>query len=367
VEGGAMALKDELRQPTSRQRASAVLIGVFVFLYISSCVITKGYGAAFFSIPVFVGFIAGLLYPEGPFRAALGALFVSLLIAIVTLQEGVVCVLFSLPVLIPMLWIGSFAGSIAVRHVRTRRVRDRLVGLVVFLGFGSQVWARITDDPTRHPLHVAQSDIAIDAPPEAVFEALTAKDFRVESRWPWFIRIGLPMPDRMVVERGGLGGRIRFDFSQGTAFARITQWKPGRELAYAVDRYEIRDLPFHITRLGRGPDYGFRSERVEDWLSIVDTRYTLTPAPGGGTVLQRRIVWRRHLAPDIYFGWLQQTVMQRGQVRLLELVRNRVRSNPIYWRECLHLRPSTGVLEPFRTLSGRKCSQREGSPRNDAS
>jgi hypothetical protein len=100
--------------------------------------------------------------------------------------------------------------------------------------------------------------------------------------------------------------------------------KDTRPRNHTVDHYDIRDLPFHITRLGRGPDYGFRRERMEDWLTIVDTRYTLTPPPNGGTALQRRIVWRRHLAPDIYFGWLEQTVMERGQVRLLELVRSRV-------------------------------------------
>src|SRR5262245_27454735 len=137
MEGGAMAMSGDLRPPTSRQRAVAILVGVFVFLYVASCVITKGYGAAFFAIPVFVGFIAGLLYPEGPFMAALYALAVSLLLAIVTLQEGVVCVLFSLPVLLPMLWIGSFAGAIAVRHVRPRRARDRVVGLVTLLVVGA--------------------------------------------------------------------------------------------------------------------------------------------------------------------------------------------------------------------------------------
>jgi uncharacterized protein YndB with AHSA1/START domain len=314
----------ELRPPTHRQKVTAVLVGVFVFLYIASCVITKGYGAAFFSIPVFVGFVAGLLYPRGPFRASLNALLLSLALAIVTLREGVVCVLFSLPLLVPMLWLGSFAGGIAARHVHTRRARNDGIALAILFGFGSQVGSRVTDDPARHPLHVAEASIVLDAPPDAVFAALTTGEFRVDSRWPWFIRIGLPMPDRMAVERGGLGGRVRFDFSQGTAFARITDWQPGRELAYAVEHYDIRDLPFHITRLGRGPDYGFRRERVEDWLTVLMTRYTLSASPDGGTVLRRRIVWRRHLAPDVYFGWLQQTVMERGQLRLLELVRSRV-------------------------------------------
>jgi hypothetical protein len=199
-----------------------------------------------------------------------------------------------------------------------------MVGLMIFISFGWQVWARLTDDPSRHPVHAAETEIAIAAPPDAVFATLATRELRVESRWPWFIRIGLPMPDRMLVERGGLGGRARFEFSQGTAFARITKWQPGRQLAYTVDGYEIHDLPFHITRLGRGPDYGFRSERVEDWLTVLDTRYTLTPSSDGGTLLRRRILWQRHLAPDLYFGWLQQTVMERGQLRLLELIGSRV-------------------------------------------
>jgi uncharacterized protein YndB with AHSA1/START domain len=319
-----MAVRLDLRPPSEGQKVWALLIGVFVLLYVASCLLTNGYGAAFFSIPVFVGFVAGLLYPQGPFRASLYALITTLGLAIVTLREGVVCVLFSLPLLVPLLWLGSFAGSIVRRHVNTRRARNAGITLVILLGIGSQVWARMTDDPSRHPLHVAEAEIAIDAAPEAVFAAFTQGELRVESRWPWFIRIGLPMPERMNIERAGRGGRVRFDFSQGTAFARITTWKPGRELAYTVDRYQIQDLPFHITRLGRGPDYGFRSERIEDWLTIVDTSYTLTRSSDGRTVLRRRIRWQRHLAPDLYFGWLQQVVMERGQIRLLELIRNRV-------------------------------------------
>jgi uncharacterized protein YndB with AHSA1/START domain len=312
-------------RPLSRlHKVSALLIGAFVVLYLASCLLTNGYGAAFFTIPIFVGFIAGMLYPKSPFMTSLYAILVALGLSIVALQEGVICVLFSLPILLPMLWLGAFVGSVVVRHVHTERARRSGALFALLLGLGSQVWARLTDNPAQHPLHLAEAEIAIDAPPEAVFELLTTRELRVENRWPWFIRVGLPMPERMSVEQGRLGGRVRFDFHHGSAFARITAWQPGRELRYSVDGFEANDLPFHITRLGRGPDYGFRSERVEDWLTVRDTRYTLRRGARGGSVLERRVVWQRHLAPDLYFGWLQQTVMDRAQVRLLELIRDRV-------------------------------------------
>jgi len=318
---------DPFRPLSRRQRVFALLLGAFVVLYCASCLLTNNYGGAFFAIPVFVGFIAGMLYPKSPFSTALYAMGAALLLSILTLREGVICVLFSLPVLLPLLWLGAFIGSVLVRHVRTERARRAGATFALLLGLGSQVWARLTDDPARHPVHVAEAELGIDAEPEAVFELLTTRELHVDSRWPWYIRIGLPMPERMRVERTGLGGRVRFDFHQGSAFAHITGWQPGRELRYAVDRFDANDLPFHITRLGRGPDYGFRSERVEDWLTIRDTSYWLAPGAHGGSVLRRRVVWQRHLAPDLYFGWLQQTVMEHAQARLLELIRARVNAD----------------------------------------
>jgi hypothetical protein len=320
-----MVLNATAPTPSRSWVAIGTAITVATLLYTVACFVAKSYRFAFFSIPVFVGFTAGVLHPQRPYRSSLYALGAALLLAVVTLREGIVCVLYSLPLLVLLLFAGAFSGSIVTRYVRTKRARRGSVGLMVLLAILFQVWDGLTDDPSRHPVHVAESEIAVEAPAEVVFSLLTGSELRVESRWPWFLRVGLPMPERMVVEKPGLDGRLRFDFSQGTAFARVTTWSPPTELAYTVERYDIHDPPFHITRLGRGPSYGLRSERINDWLTLLDTRYTMHPTPNGGHILRRRVVWRRHLAPGLYFGWLQQAIMERGQVRLLELIRERAR------------------------------------------
>jgi hypothetical protein len=309
--------------PTSGRVAVATAVAVATVLYVAACAFGGSYGTAFFAIPVFVGFTAGVLFPTHPYRASFYALATASFLAVATLREGVVCLLFSLPVLVPMLMVGAFAGSVFRARAQSRRAQRAGIGMMLFIGIGWQIVGGRMDDPRMHPRHAAEASIVIDAAPSDVFALLTSGELRVAPRWPWFLRIGLPIPERMLVEKPGPDGNIRFDFSQGTAFANITAWSPGRELRYSVNRYEIRDLPFHITRLGRTPDYGLRSERVQDWLTLDDTRYTLSPSPTGGTILVRRIAWRRHLAPDLYFGWLQQAVMERAQVRLLELIRDR--------------------------------------------
>jgi hypothetical protein len=320
---------NELPPPPKSHKAIGIGLLAATSLYTIATLVGKSYGGAFFSIPFFVGFATGALAPRKPYRASLVVLVLALLLAIVTLREGVVCVLFALPLIVPLQFAGAFAGQVLRRHFHTPRSRATGVGLMLVAGAGWQVVDAHYDDPLRHPVHVATTEMHIAAPPERVFATLVGARWELANRWPWFLTIGLPVPRTLTFEAPGPRGRLRLDFSQGTAFAHVTDWREGRELAFEVDRYQIHDLPFHITRLGRSPDYGFRAERVEDWMTLLELRYSLAPAADGGTLITRRTTWRRHLAPSIYFGWLQQTIVERGQRRLLELVRERIMDAPM--------------------------------------
>jgi uncharacterized protein YndB with AHSA1/START domain len=313
-----------LPPPTRRGVALAVGLASAVLLYCSARAFGKSYSEAFFCSPFFVGAVVGLLGPRRPIRNSLYTLLAALVLGVVTLQEGVVCILFSLPLIVPETILGALCGSTIRRHVHDRRRRIGTAVLLVVAGVGWHVVDGRLDDPAHHPLHHATSTTLIAASPERVFVALTERPLTVEARWPWFITVGLPMPSRFSVDSPGPGGRVTAVFSHGVAHGRITEWVPARGLAFEIDRYEIDDLPFHITRLGRGPHYGLRTERIDDWLTLTGARYRLQPAAGGGTQLTREVSWRRHLAPGFYFGWLQDAVMQRGQDRLLDLLRVRI-------------------------------------------
>jgi uncharacterized protein YndB with AHSA1/START domain len=220
--------------------------------------------------------------------------------------------------------LGTACGWTIRRFVRARRHQYFLTGLLLAASAGWQVAEGHLDRPAHHPVQVAACALEIAAPPDEVWHALTDRPIEVAGRWPWFLRLGLPMPRRMELNDAGPEGRLRLEFSQGIAHGHVTRWEPARRLVFTIDRYEIHDPPFHITRLGRGPHWGMKAERVEDWLTLLELRYTLS-ATAGGTRIERQTVWRRHLAPGFYFGWLQEKIIARGQLRLLELVRERLR------------------------------------------
>ncbi len=308
----------------------AVVLGVIAagVLYVGGMLLGGAYDGAFFAFPFFVGIVVGCLSRRRPLRNAGLALLLSLVLAIVTLQEGVVCVLFSLPLIVPETLIGALCGHTLRRFVRARKHQYFLSSLAVLASLGYQAVAGYTDDPTRHPIHVVTSATDIDAPPEAVFRTLTAAPLEVSDRFPWFVRIGLPIPRSLTIHEPGLNAALEIRFDQGVAYGHVTRFRPGEALSFAIDRYEIVDLPFHITRLGRGPHWGLKTERVDDWLTLLDVTYRLERTSAGGTRLERRTTFRRHLSPDFYFGFLQQTVMERCQARLLEAIRERVSEAP---------------------------------------
>ena len=316
--------RDVIRMPGRTGLALAIGLLSAVSLYCTGMAFEKSYQPAIFCSPFFVGAIVGLFSIEHPVRTAFITLMAALGIAIVTLHEGVVCCLFALPLLIPVTILGALCTSTIRRYVRGRNARAVLWSLLMLTAV---TWQSIEGQrdrpPWDHPVHRAVSTIVIPASPDRVFGALTTRDLVVRSDWPWFLRLGLPMPIRLHFDPEDMS--VTGTFSSGVAHGHVTLWDFDRTFEYEIDRYEMQDLPFNITRLGRRSSaYGFRPDDVKDWLTIERTRYDLVPLPTGATELRREIVWRRHLAPAFYFSWLQQTIIQRGQDRLLALIRERV-------------------------------------------
>jgi len=308
--------------------ACSVGLATAILLYATGRALTESYGEAFFAIAYFVGFATGIASPNRPWRNVTLVLLVALGLSIVTLREGVICVIFALPVIIPLTFLGTACGWLLRRWLRDRRARQAAGALSVAVAIGWQAIEGTADDPAKHPMHRVASSVDVNAPAQAVFDALTEASVNLDQGFPWFIEIGLPVPKRMRVEEPRLGGKITFVQSTGVVHGRITRWDPPRSFVFGIERYVLSDLPFHITRLGRSPDYGFRSERVEDWLTIREMTYTVEPIDERSSRLSRRVEWQRHLRPDFYFGWLQPFVMERGQQRLLQIIRTNIEARP---------------------------------------
>jgi hypothetical protein len=110
-------------RPPPRDHWVVISLGVLAtsFLYGIGICVEKSYTAGFFAAPLFIGFIVGALSLRRPFVNCWIVLGLSLLLAVATFREGVVCILFSLPLLVAEAMLGVACAWTARRYVRALR------------------------------------------------------------------------------------------------------------------------------------------------------------------------------------------------------------------------------------------------------
>ena len=275
----------------------------------------KVYVAGFFAMPFVCGFFVGSYVKKRPFLYSLLVLAVGLFILIVTLQEGIICILFALPIFAVELLIGTFCGKYISQHFRYQKYKKSLnitVLLAWMTWYGQDVYF---DQSALHPWHEISSKIEINASVGKTFDIL-ANGLKVGGDWPFLLKLGLPIPSILSFDEKKAGGKMHIVFNHGSAYGKIKEWQTGRLISFDLSDFIITDEPFHITRLGKKEHFGLKTERVTDWLTFGTIIFTFEKS-AKGTLLTRKTVFQRHLFPSFYFGTLQEFVIEKGHNSLL--------------------------------------------------
>ena len=127
-----MALTFPVRPPPWQLRLAWLILAAHALLLGASWL--TGHGEyALFTIPPCLGAVAAVTCPESILRATLRVLLVLVSVALLTALGGgywlliPYTVLLSLPVWLPLVWLGAFSSAVAIRAHRTRPASSPLV------------------------------------------------------------------------------------------------------------------------------------------------------------------------------------------------------------------------------------------------
>jgi hypothetical protein len=184
--------------------------------------------------------------------------------------EGVVCIVLIAPLALGLALIGGAVGrAVALR----RNSRDKPLMAVALLPL---VFALEAAMPPSAAI-ASHESIDIAAPAPAVWRAMTSGADIAEP--PGLVgRAGLAYPLRGKLFGAGVGAVRVGVFSTGLARERVTEWVPGRRLAFRV-----LSQPPAMEEMS--PYRRVHAPHVRGYFETGETRFTLTPLPGGGTRL----------------------------------------------------------------------------------
>lgn len=226
--------------------------------------------------------------------------------------EGLICVVFLLPIGLVMSSLGGVAAGL-MRGRTVQRIGLSCVALLPFLV--APLEAQFVTAPVER--RVVQTEVRIHAPDDVVWHNIE----RVrpiapgELRPVWTHEIGFPRPIEATLSYEGVGGVRHASFEHGLLFIEtVTAWEPDHLLAFSI-KADMADIPPttldpHVTVGGR-------------YFDVLNGEYRIEPVGNGDVILH--LLSQERLSTDFngYAGIWSDAVMRSLQESILSVVKNR--------------------------------------------
>jgi hypothetical protein len=311
--------EEEDRAGTGRVHAlQGLLAGValIVLAVIVSAVTFGAYGYGLFLLtPMTVGLCTGYLANRGEdlgvretnklvlTATALGG------VALVALAlEGVVCLIFAAPLVIGFALMGGQLGRLMAG---LRNARDKPLMAIALL---PAVFALEAAVPPAAAIQTRET-IDIAAPPSAVWRTLTS-DAPIAIPAGLLGRAGLAYPVRGKLLGAGVGAVRIGVFSTGIARERVTDWRPGRRLAF-----QVLVQPPAMEEMS--PYRRVHAPHVNGYFDTGETAFALRPLTGGGTRLTLSASHVLRIDPVPYWEPLARWAAAANSRRVLEDIKTK--------------------------------------------
>ncbi len=296
----------------------AAILGVAFTALSISALATYGWGL-FIGVPFCLGLFSVLVYgyhqPRG-YGSCIAVSCVAVLIAgclLVALAiEGIFCVAMALPILLPLAMTGGTIGFFIQRRSGALTAAPGLYVLVLLIAplmMGAEAFG-----PQIPPIYEVRTQMEIDAPPAAVWQRLvTFPTLPPPREWPF--RLGIAFPIRSTLHGEGVGAQRECQFSSGQFAEPIVSWDENRKL-----RFTIAEAPLLMEEWS---PYGrIRTRHIEEhYFRAHDAEFTLTPLPGGRTLLSGVSRYENRMWPSDYWRLWTDAIVHNIHLRVFRFVK----------------------------------------------
>jgi hypothetical protein len=260
------------------------------------------YGWVFFVLlPIVLGISIGALpsYKWVTYGALFGLLvFITMLIA--GKAEGFICVLMTLPILIPLIFLGAVISKLAKiykNRSETDEISILLIPLVIFL-FAAPIEKILT--PKKKEIINIQTERVYPYTTLQVYDAIKNVDTLIAEK-PFLMKIDLPIPNKCILEKEAVGGLRTCYFSGGTITEKITELEKAKILRMDVIDYKLT---------GR------------KWLGFKEAIYYFDKVGTDSCKLTRITTYTSELKPRLYWAPLEKLGIQQEHDYVFENLAN---------------------------------------------
>ena len=292
--------------------AAAVVMVVGAILAIR---LSGDYGVLVFcGLPALGSYLAvALLRLDGPKQVwpCLGTASLAYLLAggilLVVGWEGLICLVLAMPIGIPFVLVGALLAH-ALHHRERPPVPPGAPVLLLAAIAAADIAASGSDD-----IRTVESNLEVRASAESVWSAIVNLG-DVGPTDDWVFRTGIATPVRCELYGEGVGARRVCTVSTGKIPEIVTDWQPGRALAF-------RALSTPPPMKEMNPFWDVHPEHLEGAYEVIDGAFTIREIDSGRCMVSRNTRFRSRIRPFAYWSGLCEFAADRGHLVVLKKVK----------------------------------------------
>jgi hypothetical protein len=277
----------------------------------------RSYGAWLFILtPLAMGTMVGFVYNLGAERGrgdttgvVLGTLALAGVLMLGLGIEGLVCLVMSLPLALPM----AIGGGLLGRELARPNDHQSWMGMVVVLALPL---GGLVEPRAGQALQEVRSSVIINATPDAVWPQVIAFP-ELPAPTDWLSRAGVAFPLRAHIDGSGVGAVRYCVFSTGPFVEPITRWEPGRRLSF-----DVVASPAPMRELSPWPELA--PPHLHGFLRPQRGEFRLVDLGDGRTRLEGSTWYEIEMAPEVYWRAISDALIHRIHLRVLDHIRRQV-------------------------------------------
>jgi uncharacterized membrane protein YhaH (DUF805 family) len=299
---------------------SLMIGGVMLFV---SVYVFSTYGASLFLGTPFLMSAAAAYFFNQPIPRSLAAsamvglasVFFAGVAMMLFALEGAICILFVIPLALPIGLLGGVLGKAIADATRQPNAGlAAAIALLPLLAGGESLVARSRE-------FMVLTTVEIAAPPADVWRHVVSFPDLPRQR-PWYFSLGIACPERAQIIGRGVGATRYCEFTTGTFVEPITAWEQPVRLAFDVT--EQPPPMFELT-----PYPGIEPPHLHHSLRSTRGEFKLVALPEGRTRLEGRTWYRFEMFPQSYMTIWSDMFIHRIHQRVLEHIKQLAESNGV--------------------------------------
>lgn len=193
----------------------------------------------FVLLPITLGIAIGSMPYKKWLHYGVGFAFtIFILLLVLGKLEGMICVLMSVPIIIPLIFIGiEISNFLKKKGIFKPKNTLKVLALpIIILIFGVPIENFIFTNEAQ--IEEVKTTRIYPFKPEQVYNSIKSVDTLVADK-PFLMKLDLPIPQKCILEREAIGGLRTCYFEGGTITEKITELEKGKILRMDVIDYSL--------------------------------------------------------------------------------------------------------------------------------